>query len=64
MEAISNAYIMYISIRVYDIYRNDDGKLEVSYFGKLDILDLVPLFKTQVKANKFIFITLDFKDTY
>lgn len=56
---------MYIAYkRAYDSYRKDDGKPEVCNFGKLNILDLAPLFKTQVKANMFIFISLDFKDTY
>lgn len=56
---------MYIAYkRAYDSYRKDDGKPEVWDFGKLNILDLAPLFKTQVKANTFIFISLDFKDTY
>lgn len=65
MGAISNVCIMYIAYkRAYDSYRKDDGKPEVCNFGKLNILDLAPLFKTQVKANMFIFISLDFKDTY
>lgn len=64
MAAIGDAYIMYISIREHMIFIEKMTGNAVIHFGKLDILDLVPSFKTQVKANKFIFITLDFKDTY
>lgn len=40
MKAINNDHIIYISHKkTYDIYREDDGKPEVSHVVKLNFLD-------------------------